>query len=50
MSDHEDATRGTDSALKEYFPPKIVHTERIEGRAVSCAMANDACAPGPIQS
>lgn len=36
---------------KEYFPPKFVHTETMEARAVSCAMENDAnCQGGPIQS
>lgn len=37
---------------KEYFPPKIVHTEKLEARAVTCAMADDASClpPGPIQS
>jgi hypothetical protein len=39
------------SSRKEYFAPRIVHTEKIEGRAVACAMANDAtCGAGPIQS
>ena len=39
------------AARKEYFPPRIVHTEKIEGRAVACAMADDAqCGSGPIQS
>jgi|KBSSwiStaDraftv2_1062776.scaffolds.fasta_scaffold330653_2 hypothetical protein len=38
-------------ARREYFPPRIVHTEKIEGRAVACAMADDAqCGAGPIQS
>lgn len=35
---------------KEYFPPKIVHTEKIETRAVACTMADNSCAAGPIQS
>jgi len=40
-----------ESSRKEYFPPKLVHTEKIEFRAVTCAMANDAqCGAGPIQS
>jgi hypothetical protein len=39
------------SARKEYFPPRIVHTEKIEARAVVCSMANDfQCGSGPIQS
>jgi hypothetical protein len=36
---------------KEYFRPKIVHTEKIEARAVACTKADDAtCGAGPIQS
>jgi hypothetical protein len=36
---------------KEYFPPRIVHTEKIETRAVACSLADDAtCGAGPIQS
>jgi hypothetical protein len=43
--------RDTRSERKEYFPPKIIHTEKIETRAVVCAMADDAtCSSGPIQS
>lgn len=38
-------------ARKDYFPPKIVHTEKIETRAVACAMGDEAhCGAGPIQS
>lgn len=36
---------------KEYFAPRIVHTEKIEARAVVCSMADDLqCGAGPIQS
>ncbi len=36
---------------KEYEPPKIIHTERLEGRAAVCGKANDAtCAGTAIQS
>jgi hypothetical protein len=36
---------------REYFPPKIVHTEPLQARAATCAMADDAtCFYGPIQS
>jgi hypothetical protein len=39
------------SDKKEYFPPKIVHTETMTARAVSCAKADDAsCGAGPLQS
>jgi len=45
------ADNGNSSARKEYFPPRIVHTEKIETRAVACALGNDAqCGAGPIQS
>lgn len=45
------AESDTKSGRKEYFPPKIVYTEKIESRAVVCAMGNDAqCPGGPIQS
>jgi hypothetical protein len=46
------AAKEKKKAVKEYFPPKIVHTEKLEARAVTCAMANDAqcIPPGPIQS
>lgn len=36
---------------KTYERPMIVHTEKLEARAVSCSKADDnACAAGPIQS
>jgi hypothetical protein len=36
---------------KDYYPPRIVHTEKIEARAVACSKSDDtACAGGPIQS
>jgi hypothetical protein len=28
----------------------IVHTEKLEARAVTCAKAGDSCGAGPIQS
>ena len=40
-----------EEARKEYFPPKIVHTEKIETRAVVCTMGDEAtCGGGIIQS
>lgn len=46
MADKDPETR-----KREYLPPKIVHSEQIESRAVSCAMADDnTCSAGPIQS
>ncbi len=37
--------------MKKYDRPAIVHTEKLEARAVSCAKADDAnCGAGPIQS
>jgi hypothetical protein len=36
---------------KEYAPPKIVGTEKLQVRAVACAQSDDArCGAGPIQS
>ena len=35
---------------KTYEKPMIVHTEKLEARAVSCSKASDACSTGPIQS
>lgn len=36
---------------KEYFPPKVVHTEPMTARAVVCSKSDDTnCAAGPIQS
>ena len=45
------AAKETETKKKDYLPPKIVHSEQIEGRAVTCALADDVtCAAGPIQS
>jgi len=36
---------------KTYERPAIIHTEKLEARAVMCMKADDACqASGPIQS
>jgi len=36
---------------KSYERPEIVHTEKLEARAVVCAKSDsDACGAGPIQS
>ena len=36
---------------KVYEKPAIIHTEKIEARAVSCSKSNDSCAAkGPITS
>ena len=36
---------------KNYERPEILHTEKLEARAVSCSKADDAtCGGGPIQS
>jgi hypothetical protein len=36
---------------KNYERPEILHTEKLEARAVSCSKADDtACGAGPIQS
>jgi len=43
--------RQQSSEKKEYFPPKIVQTEKMAARAVVCAKADDtSCGAGPIQS
>ena len=36
---------------KPYAKPAIVHTEKLEARAINCAKADDTtCGAGPIQS
>jgi len=36
---------------KAYEKPAIVHSEKIEARAVSCSKSNDACVQqGPLTS
>jgi hypothetical protein len=36
---------------KNYERPAIIHTEKLEARAVMCMKADDSCASGgPIQS
>lgn len=43
----------TNDAMKVYHPPKIIYSERIEARAVTCAMDSSTtggCEDGPIQS
>ena len=35
---------------KTYERPAIIHTEKLEARASQCNKADNACAPGPIQS
>jgi hypothetical protein len=36
---------------KSYEKPAIIHTEKIEARAMSCAKSGDSCANlGPLQS
>lgn len=36
---------------KNYERPEILHTEKLEARAIACAKADDAnCGNGPIQS
>ena len=44
------AQASTPEGKKEYFPPKIVHSEKLEGRATTCVMGDFTCNPGPIQS
>jgi len=36
---------------KPYETPQVLHTEKLEARAVACSKADEtACASGPIQS
>lgn len=35
---------------KTYERPVIVHTEKLEARAVQCTKSDDTCGAGPIQS
>ena len=36
---------------KSYERPAVLHTEKLEARAVNCAKSDDAsCGAGPIQS
>jgi len=35
---------------KTYEKPTIVHTEKLEARAVACTKSDDSCGAGPIQS
>ena len=35
---------------KTYERPAIIHTEKLEARAVNCSKSTDACSAGPIQS
>lgn len=47
----QDRENRTEREKREYFPPKIVHSETLTGRATSCAQADSAvCGAGPIQS
>jgi hypothetical protein len=43
-----------EDAKREYFPPKVVHTEKLTASATACAMADSTCvtggSTGPIQS
>jgi hypothetical protein len=38
------------AAKKPYEAPAIIHTERVEARAVTCIKAPSQCNPGPAQS
>lgn len=37
-------------AKRPYEAPAIIHTEKIEARAVTCAKAPSQCNPGPANS
>jgi hypothetical protein len=38
------------AAKKPYEAPAIVHTEKVEARAVTCIKSPGQCKPGPAQS
>ena len=43
--------RDETSEKKEYSSPRIIHTEKIEARAVACVRSTDVtCGAGPINS
>jgi hypothetical protein len=42
--------KGQENERREYFPPKIVHSEKLTARAAECMKSDTSCAPGPIQS
>ncbi len=35
---------------RSYEAPAVVYTEKLEGRALVCALADQTCGSGPIQS
>lgn len=35
---------------KPYYAPAIIHTEKVEARAVTCIKNPSTCKPGPAQS
>jgi len=46
-----DLGQGEAFMKKSYERPAILHTEKLEARAVACSKADDAaCGAGPIQS
>ena len=44
-----DELKGDDSR-KDYDPPRVIHSEKLQGRATSCAHGDFTCNPGPIGS
>jgi hypothetical protein len=47
MAEHD----GASGMKREYFPPRIIHTEQMTARATMCAKSDSAtCGFGPIQS
>ena len=44
------AQEGTRTGKKEYSPPQVIHSEKLEGRCTSCVKSDFTCNPGPIQS
>ncbi len=52
METPKSETRSTesDAQLAEYERPAIIHSERVEARALVCAKVPSQCNPGPAHS
>ena len=46
----DDKKATQESEKKEYFPPKIVQSQKMTVRASQCMKSDSSCAPGPLQS
>jgi len=50
LSQNKNPRRLIGMSRKPYEPPAVVHTEKLEARAIICAKETAACNPNPIQS